>query len=100
MRESQNRIGSKTAYPYDVFRLDVVDWCGGLSRFGPCRLYPPAISTISWHIKGVLESGELDADSTVAFFSTVQKEGARQIERQIAYYNLDMIISVGYAKII
>lgn len=53
-------------------------------------------STISRHIKGVLESGELDADSTVAFFATVQKEGARQIERQIAYYNLDMIISVGY----
>ena len=53
-------------------------------------------STISRHIKGVLESGELNADSTVAFFATVQKEGARQIERQIAYYNLDMIISVGY----
>lgn len=33
-------------------------------------------------------------------FSTAQKEGARQIERQIAYYNLDMIIGVGYAKII
>ena len=42
----------------------------------------------------------LDADSTVAFFATAQKEGARQIERQIAYYNLDMIIGVGYAKII
>ena len=53
-------------------------------------------STISRHIKGVLESGELNADSTVAFFATVQKEGNRQIERQIAYYNLDMIISVGY----
>lgn len=53
-------------------------------------------STISRHIKGVLESGELNADSTVAFFATVQTEGSRQIERQIAYYNLDMIISVGY----
>lgn len=50
--------------------------------------------------QGGLESGELDADSTVAFFATAQKEGARQIERQIAYYNLDMIIGVGYAKII
>ena len=53
-------------------------------------------STISRHIKGILESGELIADSTVAFFATVQKESGRQIERQIAYYNLDMIISVGY----
>ncbi len=72
MRVPQNRIGCKTAHPYDVFRLDVVDWCGGLSRFGPCRLYPPAITTISRHIKGVLESGELDADSVVAFFATVR----------------------------
>ena len=53
-------------------------------------------STISRHIKGILESGELNANSTVAFFATVQTEGSRQIERQIAYYNLDMIISVGY----
>ena len=53
-------------------------------------------STISRHIKSVLDTGELQADSTVAFFATVQKEGTRQIERQIAYYNLDMIISVGY----
>ena len=53
-------------------------------------------STISRHIKNVLESGELVADSTVAFFATVQNEGPREVERQIAYYNLDMIISVGY----
>ncbi|MBR6123898.1 virulence RhuM family protein [Candidatus Saccharibacteria bacterium] len=53
-------------------------------------------STISRHIKGILESGELAADSTVAFFATVQNEGSREVERQIAYYNLDMIISVGY----
>ena len=53
-------------------------------------------STISRHIKNVLESGELVADSTVAFFATVQNEGFREVERQIAYYNLDMIISVGY----
>ena len=53
-------------------------------------------STISRHIKNVFESGELKPDSTVAFFATVQNEGARKVERNIAYYNLDMIISVGY----
>lgn len=53
-------------------------------------------STISRHIKGVLDCGELDANSTVAFFATVQKEGQRRVERNVAYYNLDMIISVGY----
>lgn len=53
-------------------------------------------STISRHIKGVFEVGELDEKSTVAFFATVASEGSRTVERQIAYYNLDMIISVGY----
>ena len=53
-------------------------------------------STISRHIKNILECGELAAESTVAFFATVQKEGKRNVEREIIYYNLDMIISVGY----
>ena len=53
-------------------------------------------STISRHIKNVFESGELKPDLTVAFFATVQNEGTRKVERNIAYYNLDIIISVGY----
>ena len=51
-------------------------------------------STISRHIKNVFEDGELNPDSTVVFFATVQNEGP--VERNLAYYNLDMIISVGY----
>lgn len=53
-------------------------------------------STISRHIKNVLEEGELTAEATIANFATVQNEGNRHVERQITYYNLDMIISVGY----
>ena len=53
-------------------------------------------STISRHIKNVFEEGELHPNSTVAFFATVQTEGGRSVERDIAFYNLDMIISVGY----
>ena len=53
-------------------------------------------SVISRHINNITKTGELKRDSTVAFFATVQDEGGRQIERQIEYYNLDMIISVGY----
>ncbi len=53
-------------------------------------------STISRHIKNIFETGELNADTTVAFFATVQTEGKRIVERNIAFYNLDMIISVGY----
>ena len=53
-------------------------------------------STISRHIKNVFEEGELARESTVAKFATVQIEGNRQVERRIEYYNLDVIISVGY----
>lgn len=53
-------------------------------------------STISRHIKNIYESTELEQNRTVAFFATVQNEGDRKVERNIAYYNLDMIISVGY----
>lgn len=53
-------------------------------------------STISRHIKNVFDSGELQQDRTVAFFATVQDEGGRIVERNLTYYNLDMIISVGY----
>ena len=48
-------------------------------------------STISRHIKNIFETGELNADSTVAFFATVQTEGKRKVERNLAFYNLDMM---------
>ena len=53
-------------------------------------------STISRHIKNVFEEGELLKDSTVAKIATVQMEGSRQVKRMIEFYNLDVIISVGY----
>lgn len=53
-------------------------------------------STISRHIKNIFEEKELVRESTVAKFATVQNEGNRQVERVIEYYNLDVIISVGY----
>ena len=53
-------------------------------------------STISRHIGNIYKESELDKAATVAKFATVQMEGERQVERQIEYYNLDVIISVGY----
>ena len=53
-------------------------------------------STISRHIKNIFEEGELSQAATVAKFATVQTEGTRTVERNIDYYNLDVIISVGY----
>ncbi len=59
------------------------------------KLFDRDKSVISRHIKNALEE-ELEKDSTVANFATVAKEGNREVTRNIEYYNLDMIISVGY----
>ena len=59
------------------------------------KLFERDKSVISRHIKNIFKEEELDT-STVAFFATVQKEGNRDVIREIEYYNLDMIISVGY----
>ena len=53
-------------------------------------------SVISRHIKDILASGELTSKATVAKNATVQTEGIRVVGREIEYYNLDMIISIGY----
>lgn len=53
-------------------------------------------SVISRHIRNIFESGELDKSATVAKFATVQIEGKRKVKRTIEYFNLDVIISVGY----
>jgi hypothetical protein len=53
-------------------------------------------SVISRHLRNIYNTSELYRESTVAFFATVQDEGARKVERRIEYFNLDAIISVGY----
>ena len=53
-------------------------------------------STISRHIKNIFAEGESVSESAVAKFATVQTEGNRQVERTIEYYNLDIIIYVGF----
>ena len=53
-------------------------------------------SGISRHIKNIGDTGELEQSATVAKIATVQKEGDREINRTLEFYNLDMIISVGY----
>ncbi|ESL03197.1 death-on-curing family protein [Catonella morbi ATCC 51271] len=65
-----------------------------LSRNQMAELFDRDIKTIGKHINNAL-SEELD-NSTVAKFATVQNEGSREVERFIEYYNLDVIISVGY----
>ena len=65
-----------------------------LNRGQLSKLFDRDVKTIGKHINNALNE-ELD-NSTVAKFATVQKEGQREVTREIEYYNLDMIISVGY----
>jgi prophage maintenance system killer protein len=67
-----------------------------LSRHQISTLFDRDIKTIGKHISNVFREGELERISTVAKFATVQTEGKRMIEREIEFYNLDVIISVGY----
>ena len=60
------------------------------------ELYHSSKSNISEHIKHIFEDGELSEEATVRNFRTVQKEGNRQVTRDIIHYNLDMIIAIGY----
>ena len=65
-----------------------------LNRNQMAELFDRDVKTIGKHINNALKE-ELD-NSTVAKFATVQNEGSREVERNIEFYNLDMIISVGY----
>ena len=60
------------------------------------ELFNTSKQNISLHIQNIYEEGELSPEATVKKFLTVQKEGIRDVRRQLDYYNLDMIISVGY----
>lgn len=61
-----------------------------------CELYQVAKSSVSEHISNIFKDGELEPEATVRKFRTVQIEGTRQVTRERDYYNLDMILAVGY----
>ncbi len=67
-----------------------------LNRQQMAELFGRDVKTIGKHINNALKEELNDGISTVANFTTVQKEGSRLVSREIEYYNLDMIISVGY----
>ena len=67
-----------------------------LSQKHMAELFQVTKPTISEHVSNIYQEKELTADATVRKFRTVQTEGTRNVSREIEYYNLDMIISVGY----
>lgn len=77
----------------DVRFEDETVW---LTQAQLCELYQSSKANVSEHIKNIFDEGELDEASTVRNFRTVQTEGGRTVNRSLTYYNLDMIISLGY----
>lgn len=59
-------------------------------------LFEKDSDTIGLHLKNIYTEQELDENSTTELFSVVQKEGKRNVTRNIKFYNLDAILSVGY----
>jgi hypothetical protein len=67
-----------------------------LSQKLMAELFQKDVRTINEHIKNIYEEGELRPDSTIRKFRIVQIEGKRQVVREVDFFNLDVIISVGY----
>lgn len=59
-------------------------------------VYGVNIATINEHIKNIYKDNELEEDSTIRKFLIVQKEGNRDVSRNVAHYNLQMIIAIGF----
>jgi len=77
----------------DVRLEDETVW---LSQVQMAELFQTTKQNISLHIKNIFEEGELNEISSVKEYLTVQTEGKREVQRNLGFYNLDVIISVGY----
>ncbi len=77
----------------DVFVQDETVW---LTQKAMGQLFGVESHTINYHLKEIFKSGELQEDSTTRKIRAVQTEGKRQITRELVFYSLDAIISVGY----
>src|SRR5438034_1430473 len=81
-----------------VVRVEVVyqDETFWLSQKRMADLFGVGVNTINYHLKEIFESGELEREATVRRIRIVQPEGGREVARDVEYYHLDAIISVGY----
>jgi len=77
----------------DAFFEDDTIW---LNQKQIAQLYQKGVNTINEHIKHIYEEGELDYQATIRKFRIVQNEGNREVSREIDYYNLNMILAIGY----
>ena len=77
----------------DVFLQNETLW---LTQKAMATLFGVNVPAISKHLSNIFEEGELIENSTISILETVQQEGNRSVRRNVEYYNLDAIISVGY----
>lgn len=99
MNSNDRHIGEIIMYqPDETVRLEVrveneTVW---LSQQQMADLFVTTKQNVSLHVKNIYDEGELEEKATVKDYLTVQKEGNRSVRRHVNYYNLDVIISVGY----
>jgi len=94
----------KNNLQYQIYKLDneneinalVRDETIWLTQKAMGELFDCSTDNISLHLKNIYESGELEEKGTTEKISAVQKEGSRSVTRELSFYNLDAIISVGY----
>ncbi|MCD9854349.1 virulence RhuM family protein [Epilithonimonas sp. JDS] len=77
----------------DVFLQNETLW---LTQKAMAALFDVNVPAISKHLSNIFEENELNPEATISILETVQQEGNRSVKRNVEYYNLDAIISVGY----
>ncbi len=85
-------IGDSSVYVDVVFKAEPF-W---MTQKAIAELFDVNVPSISKHIKNIFDDGELSSKATVSILEIVQKEGEREVNRSLEFYNLDMIIAVGY----
>ncbi|MDR3188473.1 MAG: virulence RhuM family protein, partial [Prevotellaceae bacterium] len=77
----------------DVYLHNETVW---LTQKTMAALFDVEVNTINYHLKEIYKTGELQQDATIRKIRIVQTEGSREVSREVDFYNLDAIISVGY----
>ncbi|KAF0200309.1 MAG: DNA-binding [Bacteroidetes bacterium] len=96
MEKAEIIIYKESVSPDFQIEVRVEDETVWLTQLQMAELFDATKQNISLHVNNVFKEGELEPGSTVKEYLTVQFEGKREVKRKVLYYNLDVIISVGY----
>jgi hypothetical protein len=96
MEKAEIIIYKESVSPDFQIEVRVEDETVWLSQLQMAELFEATKQNISLHVNNVFKDGELEPGSTVKEYLTVQFEGKREVKRKVLFYNLDVIISVGY----